>query len=369
MSINSIINTTFYGSTILQWIAALTLIVFSLIFGRIIYYVFRVVFGNLAKKTESDLDDKILDAIEEPITFIIIVLCIRLSLAVISLPEAAQSFANSVFLLLAVGSGGWLLSRLYAIIHDDLLVPIAGRTKSDLDDQILPILKRTIQFAIWFLTGIIGLNNAGIDVGAVLASLGIGGVAFALASQDTISNLFGGITILLQRKVKIGDLVEFEGARATIKEIGLRTTTLQDFSYEHDIIVPNQKLIQDSICNINARSVYWTYELLHLHYQSSPEDIKKALSILRFVTVHHPQTTPGNFIFDRFGDYAFDLRFSYEIRKLNTDEQGLFISETNKIGVIRSQVNLSILKLFRKHNIRLALPVQMRIPTTFDSKF
>ena len=118
--------------------------------------------------------------------------------------------------------------------------------------QILPLIRTIIKLIIWSLGLLIGLKNAGFDVGAMLAGLGIGGLAFALAAQDTVSNMFGGITIFLQRPFKVDDLIMFEGKEMIVKEIGLRATRLTDESYGHTIYIPNSMFTGGIITNISA---------------------------------------------------------------------------------------------------------------------
>ena len=106
-------------------------------------------------------------------------------------------------------------------------MPLAEKTETDLDDQLLPIVRKRHKLAIWSLGIIVALNNAGYDVGALLAGLGIGGLALAMAAKDTVSNIFGGVTIFTDQPFVHQRAHQDRGLRRGGQEIGMRSTRLQ----------------------------------------------------------------------------------------------------------------------------------------------
>ncbi len=136
----------------------------------------------------------------------------------------------------------WLITRLYDAIHQHLFPAACAaddrrvRRPDPAADPPGP------QAIVWVLAVIIGLNNAGYDVGTVLAGLGIGGLAVALAAQDTVANIFGGITLFAQKPFLIGDLIEFEGKQYVVKEIGWRATIAEDWNTGYRVTIPNSQV-------------------------------------------------------------------------------------------------------------------------------
>ena len=106
---------------------------------------------------------------------------------------------------------------------DLYILPLTERSKTDFDNQIYPIVKKSVIYIIWAIGIIVGLNNAGYNVGAILASLGIGGLAMAMAAKDTVSNFFGGITIFTDKPFKVVDRIKIAGLDGTVTELGLRS--------------------------------------------------------------------------------------------------------------------------------------------------
>jgi len=232
---------------------------------------------------------------------------------------------------------------------------MAEKTETDLDDQLLPIVRTGIRVMVWSLGVIIGLNNAGYDVGAVLAGFGIGGLAFALAAQDTVANIFGGITIFVQKPFKTGDLISIEEHKMIVVEIGLRTTTLNDYYYNHVIMIPNGKFISSKITNISRYPGYVRYEDLYLSPISTADQVDLAIKLISDILHNHPELDFGDRI--RINDLEKSpcLHFYYSIHKF---------SERYRV---RTEVGLAIMRAFEQHNLKLALPTQYRVVDSFES--
>ncbi len=112
-------------------------------------------------------------------------------------------------------------------VVEEYVVPIAEKSESDFDDQVLPIMRKGIRAVIWIMGIIIGMDNLGIDITAMIAGLGIGGLALALAAQDMVKNIFGGIMIFLDKPFKIGERIQIDGFDGTVEEVGLRSTRVR----------------------------------------------------------------------------------------------------------------------------------------------
>lgn len=247
---------------------------------------------------------------------------------------------------------GWIVNQLYQATHNKYLA-------NQLDDQIEPIISRVIHLTIWTIVGIVTLSSVGFNVTAVITSLGIGGLAFALAAQDTVANLFGGVTILVQRKIRVGERIEVEGIKARVVEIGLRTTILKELEYDYEIFVPNSKFANNIVSNIDSRPHYSVYEILHLHHTTSSQQIELALELIKAITSKNEFIKGARPSLNKINDYSFDLKFVYWIKKWQPEEKNIFPNDLWKMYTVRSEMNLEIMREFEKNNLKLALPIRL----------
>ena len=226
------------------------------------------------------------------------------------------------------------------------MVPWAEKTESDLDDQLLPIIRKGIRSVIWIMAVIIGLNNAGYDVGAMIAGLGIGGLALAMAAKDTIANIFGGFTIFTDKPFKMGDRIQIGGVDGTVVEIGLRSTRIKTLS-GRIVTMPNNSFGDSAVENVSSEPCRKIVLNLGLTYNTKPEQIEEAIEILKDIIVKN-DSSEENVItsFNGFGDFALNIMFIY------------YIAKGEDIAQTQTDVNLQILKRFNEKNLEFAFPTQ-----------
>jgi len=222
-----ILDKTYYSNTILEWLLALGIMVGAMLAGKVLYWFFSTVARRLTEKTKTKFDDIVIDLVEEPLVAAFVIFGIWFGLRTLNLPDAARAISGNVLQFLVILMVGWMAVRLIDALFREFLTPLAEKTANDLDDQLLPIARKGSKLIVWSLTVIVGLNNAGYDVGALIAGLGIGGLALAMAAKDTVSNVFGGFTIFSDRPFNLNDRVKVVGYDGVIKEIGVRSTRLQ----------------------------------------------------------------------------------------------------------------------------------------------
>jgi len=164
-------------------------------------------------------------------------------------------------------------------LFEEYLVPLAEKTETTLDDQLLHVVRKLLRFVIWALGVIIGLNNAGYNVGALLAGLGIGGLALAMAAKDTVSNIFGGFTIFTDKPFQIGDRIRIDGFDGTVEEIGMRSTRLRTLAGTL-VTIPNSRFSDSSVECVSAEPSRKVVATLGLTYDMSPGQMQQAMDTL-----------------------------------------------------------------------------------------
>jgi len=357
--VEEIFTTTYYGNTIEEWAVSLGIIVISAVVARFVYWVFKKVIKPFTDRTKTDLDDIILDMIEEPAAFAVLLAGSWFALSLLNTsPEAATWISRAFHILFAINVA-WLLSRTYDALHERYLVSFARRTDTELDDTLLPVLQNGIRLSIWFLGFVVGLNNAGYDIMAILASLGIGGLAFALAAQDTVANIFGGITVLTGRPFRVGDRVEIAGINGWIIQIGLRNSMIQDW-YGHVHMVPNKIFTDTPVMNIDAREVYRVELRFHLAHQMTPEQVQTAMRICTELVADAGDLIADEHwvTLDDVGHQGFEIQMWYGIEKLNEADGFGYWFEKYSAG--KNFMHLGLLQRFSEAGIELALPLEVR---------
>lgn len=337
----------FYWNTVGEWLIALAIILGSVLLGRVVFWVLSNIVKKLTAKTKTNIDDIIIDMIEEPIAFAVSILGIWYGLDSLNLPDAGHIWINRIYYLLIIFNIAWLINRVLDALIEEYLVPIIEKSESDLDDQLLPILRKGIHAAVWIMAVIIGLNNAGYDVGALIAGLGIGGLAFALAAQDTVANFFGGVTIFVDKPFTVNDWIIIEGHEGIVEEVGIRSTRIRTFPGRL-ITIPNKVFAESAIENVSVEPSRRVILTLGLTYDTTEERIQEALDILKAVHEDKREHLEEKVLtlFDSFGDFSLNVKFIYYIKK------------GEDVFNLNSEINLEILKRFNAAGLDFAFPTQ-----------
>ena len=341
-----VLNKTYYGNTVQEWLIALLFILGAIVVGRILYWIFKTIFRRSTAKTQTNLDDLLVDMVEEPVSFFISILGIRYGLGLLNLPPRVDSLLANGFQFLLFLTAAWLLVRLFDSTYRRYLVPWADKTETELDDQLLPLIRRGTRAIIWIIAVIVGLDNAGYDVAALVAGLGIGGLALAMAARDTVANIFGGFTIFADQPFKLNDRVKISGYDGMVREVGLRSTRLQTLSGTI-VTIPNSKFSDSAVENVSLEPSRKMTVSLGLTYDTTPEQMEQAQEILKKIVEAIPDIEENAIIwFHEFGDFAMKINLVYKIRK-----------DGDIVGTLGT-VNMRILREFNEAGLEFAFPTQ-----------
>jgi MscS family membrane protein len=210
----------------------------------------------------------------------------------------------------------------------------------------LPIIRKGLKLSIWIIAIIVALDNAGYDVKAVLASLGIGGLALALAAKDTLANLFGSFTIFVDKPFIVGDRIKVKGYDGFVREVGIRSTRLQTLDGRM-VTIPNQFVADESIVNVSSEPSRKITMDLGLTYDTTPDAMEKAMAILQEIAQNNENVEPNVVTaFTEFKDASLNIRFIYYIKK------GASVFGT------QNAINLQILRRFNEEGLEFAYPTQ-----------
>jgi len=202
----------------------------------------------------------------------------------------------------------WIAVRLTDVILGTIQQRLVRRREANLAIMLLPALRRVTQGLIVAVALITFLDTLGFNVTALVAGLGVGGLAVALAAQKTIENLIGGMTLYADQPVRVGDLCRFGEILGTVEAIGLRSTRIRTF--ERTVVsVPNAEFVNLHLDNLARRDSFWFHPKLGLRYETTPDQLRYVLVEIRKLLYGHPrvENEGARIRFTGFGDFSLDL--------------------------------------------------------------
>lgn len=348
MAIPDILAATYFGNTILDYLILFAFIAGGVILGKIITWTNGKIVSKLAKKTKTDLDDILVQLSEKPIIIYIIAFTTWFGWQFLDFtlyPAIHTYFGHFLYLVVAINTA-WLFTRVIKALIDEYITPMASKTKTDLDDTLIPITKKLAVFIIYAITIIMILNHFGQEIGPLLAGLGIGGLAFALAAKDLLSNVFGSITVLMDKPFKIGQRIKIGGFDGFVKEISIRTTRIQTLDNTM-VYVPNAKFTDQILENVSREPTRKVLMNIGLVYDTSTAKMKEAVNILNNILKKQKGLDGKHLVyFTEFGDFALKILVIY------------YIKDKDNILPIKHDVNMKIKEQFEKAELNMAFPTQ-----------
>lgn len=262
---------------------------------------------KLVSRTETQLDDTLVDALRNPIRFVPVVLGFFLATSYLNLSDELQNFATNLNRSLIAFTIFWALYRM-----SDPLSAIMMRAAHVLTTSMIQWISKAVKVAFVLLGAATILEIWGIQVGALIAGLGLFGVAVALGAQDLFKNLIAGLFVIGERRFHPGDWILVKGiVEGTVEEIGFRTTTVRRFD-KAPVYVPNAQLSDNAVTNFSRmtyRRIKW---VIGLEYGSTEEQLSKVRDAIEaYITDHDDFVQPADtstFVrIDRFSDSSIDI--------------------------------------------------------------
>ena len=265
---------------------------------------------------------------------------------VLKLPVGAAKFVIASLRIAGSFLLAFLVWRLFDVIIRHLR-DAASQTASKLDDQIIPIIDRVIKIILVLVAAIYILNQLDVNVTALIAGISIGGLALALAAQDTVKNFLGSIMIFMDQPFQIGDFVEVDGKVGTIEEVGFRSTRIRTIDTSL-ITVPNGNIANLSINNMGARPRRMMQMQVGITYDTPPRYVEAFVAGMRDIVKNHPMLSnePNYVHLNQFDNSSINILFRCYI------ETGDYAVEL----AIREEVLLAIMHLAEAVGVRFAFP-------------
>lgn len=338
-------KTQFQGTPLWQYAAFLIYLVLAYFISKLLC---SLLFSFLHKwliKKENVNAQMALNSLKSPSWLIIFVVFLKIGLELYQWPQWMTNILAQGFKLIVA------ISVTYAFVKlVDILFSI-WKNKSNADptftNQIIPLFNRIAKYIVIFIGLLTMASNLGVDVTSILALGSVGGLAVGLATQDLLNNIFGGIVVFLDRPFHLGDRITVEGKDGVVESIGLRSTRIRSLD-GFLITVPNKTICNSLITNITSRPTIKTEINIGLTYDTTTEQLKKAIAIITEVYKSHPKTTDVIAYFDVFGASSLDIKV-YHWHK--ADDWAVYVKDLESMS-------LEIKKRFDAEKLSFAFPTR-----------
>ena len=344
MQLDELLAQRYYGNPTSAWLIALGILVGTFAVLTIARYLVIRRFGALARRTTTDLDDLVVSLARLTRYFFLLVVSLRSALLVIALPprfDAILRAVSIVAVLLQValwGNGiiGFLVGRY-----------IRQRAADGAARTTLVALGFAARLVLWTVILLVALRNFDVDITALVAGLGIGGIAIALAVQNILGDLFGAVSIVLDRPFVVDDFIVVDNFQGTVEHIGLKTTRLRSLSGEQ-IIIANTDLLRSRIRNYRRMFERRVVLVFGVVYGTPPEALARIPGIVREIIERQELVRFDRSHFFRFGESSLDFETVYWVT----------VSDYNRYMDIQQTINLELMRRLAAEGVSFAFPTR-----------
>ena len=351
----------------MEWIISLSAYFFGgILFARIFHFVFKYVFFKISSSLQESFQKQVRLLSATPYSVLVLIGCWHIGFNITLDPKDLVYIQPVILTLLCYSS----ISILYQLVdlaevYINNVLNRHDQKASTINKNLLPYSKKILKIAIALLIVLFVLQNVGFNVTSLLAGVGVGGVAIALAAKETLGHLFGGVSIIVDKPFATGDWISCQGIEGTVVDIGFRSTKIKTF-YDSVVTLPNATISDSVIDNLGRRQARRTRVTLGVTYDTSPEKIeafvkgiKEILNSNEFIKKDYYQV-----YFSHYGDSSLNILLNFFLKVSDWDSE---LAEKQKIF-------LDILRLSKKLGVSFAFPTQtLDIPnwskkTFFETK-
>ncbi|MES3016534.1 MAG: mechanosensitive ion channel domain-containing protein [Bacteroidota bacterium] len=363
------LNNIVLGNSVRSYLLFAGILLFGLLFKRIFSRLLSRVLYKMFRSVHSGTDSNVfVGLLLRPIELLILFITIYLAINQLDYPLNEVIFRRTslagkipvvyeikliqvidkIFLLLLIISFFRILLRIIDFIAHIFLYK-ASLTESKSDDQMVPFVKElskivTIIFAVFVVLG----SVFNLNVATIIAGLGIGGIAVALAAQDTLQNLLGSFTIFADKPFVVGDNVRIDKYEGTIEKVGFRSTLLRTVD-KTLVVIPNKKMVDSPLENLSLRNSHRMKFNIGLKYDTPTDVMIKIADDIKEFIISRPLISGDPVVtFDALGESALNIQVQYFIDS----------SEGTDTAKIKEEINYQIIKIVGDNGAKFSLPVQ-----------
>lgn len=319
-----VLKTTYFVMPTWKWGVLLTAVTLGIVLRPLIQFILKEVkrHNPFIKKYPKGFVAYLFQlTVERPLAWLIVILVVGGVGDTIELTGKFQVYFSHALHGLAALS---VIRLLYYAVDaaSSALMDVAAKTASTYDDQLVPFASKAVKTLVVILGVLLVLQSFGLNVMSLLAGLGLGGLALALAAQDTAANLFGSITILVDHPFKVGDWVKIKDIEGTVEEVGFRSTRIRTF-YNSVITIPNAMMAKETIDNLGVRPFRRIRQILGVTYETPPDKIEQFCEQIRYLIKQHPKVIPETVVvnFNNYSASSLDILVNFHLQVFTGAEE------------------------------------------------
>lgn len=327
-------------------LAAIFIFGLTVAVGWIAYYVFSHYFSRWAQKTKTNLDDEILKSIRTMVVLLIITVGIYYALTSLSLIAPYEAELAKIFSVVQILLVAFAITRVTNVLVDWYATRQVGR-QNEKNNHLMFILKKAIQLVVYVMAFVVILYVFEIDLSGVVVGLGVGGIAVALAVQNTLSDVFSAFSIYFDHPFEIGDFVVVGEHSGTVTNIGVKSTRIRLLQGE-ELIISNKELTSTRIRNfrrLEKRRITFTFGVT---YDTPSDKLKRILDIVTKIISNIEVAELDRVHFAKFGDFSLIFEVVYYMK----------VPGYRDYMDTQQKINFEIKAAFEKEGIEMAFPTQ-----------
>lgn len=323
-----------------KWIGLLLAIFVGILINTLSRFIFKIIL-KFTKKTKTEWDEKIVIILYRPIGYLLVVAFwfgFLFSIDISGTPYRVILYILKILLGLAFVYFVYCFSELVVA----LMRLNAIQKRAPIDEQLIPLLIKSFRILFVTLAVLFAIQNLGINVMSLIAGLGIGGLALALAAKDTAANLFGSIMIFMDKPFRVGEHIIVGGIEGTVEAIGFRSTRIR--TWEDSVVtIPNSTVANANIENLGLRRYRRTNMIFGVTYDTSPEKMEAFLEAIKNILFSHPLVVKElvNVGFREFGNSSLNIQMHFYIN-VDTFAKNLEVRQLIFLDVMRAAKALDI---------------------------
>lgn len=337
------LDSTFAGNTVLTWIVAIGVVLLAVLAVRILKTVLLKSIGRFAKKTSNWADDVIVDVVKSTGLFAYFAVAVFAAVIVLDFPGRLEPLLKvGATIILLVQAGIWIQE-----FFKSLMSNWVSKRETKRNSTIAAGVTFAGKLVTWTIIVLLILSNMGVKITAVIAGLGVGGIAVALAVQGVLGDLFASLSMYFDRPFDIGDFVIIDGYLGVVDKIGLRTTRLKSLGGEQ-IIFANGDIVKSRIRNyarMEERRIVFSFGI---EYNLPAEKVERAAALVKEVITETPDTRLDRVHFKAYGNYSLDFEAVYYVL---SPDYNLYMDRQHAI-------NMGMYRRFEQEGITFAFPTQ-----------
>ena len=340
-----ILDQVYFQNSVKQWLYAVGILIGSYIILRVAFSVVRGRLKKLSQKTKTDIDDLIVHLLEKVKFFFLFFISLYVASYFLKLPANLSSIIGKLTIIVFLLQG--------AIWGNSIIRYWVDRYKKQkMTEDAASVTTFTalgfvLQLILWSVILLLILDNLGVDITALVAGLGVGGIAIALAVQSILGDLFASLSIVLDKPFVIGDFIIVDNFLGSVEHIGLKTTRLRSLSGEQ-LVFSNTDLLKSRIRNYKRMYERRVLFAIGVVYQTSLEALKAIPSYIKTIIEKEELVRFDRAHFKGYGDFSLNFEIVFWVKS----------PDYNVYMDIQQRINLEIFKKFQEENIEFAYPTQ-----------